>query len=151
MIIAHSLRVGTDAVVTPAVYTKSSSLVAVPPGAVTVIFPVEPFPTFAVICVDESMVKEEASVPPNLTPNATPRLAPGCSGRGACKICTDYCHRYSCSSRCGGKGCDRRRWWGGGIHDCLRKKDEKECNERENTLFFHCFSSIINDEEYDRR
>ena len=77
MIIAHSFSVGTDAVVTPAVYTKSSLLVAVPPGAVTVIFPVEPFPTFAVIFVDESMVKEEASVPPNLTPNATPRLAMG--------------------------------------------------------------------------
>ena len=55
---------------------KSSLLVAVPPGVVTVTLPVDPLPTVAVIWVEESTVKLAASVPPNLTAVASVKLVP---------------------------------------------------------------------------
>ena len=55
---------------------KLSVLVAVPPGVVTEILPVEPLPTIAVILVIEFTVKLAAAVPPILTAVAPLRLAP---------------------------------------------------------------------------
>ena len=51
-------------------------LVAVPPGVVTEILPVEPLPTIAVIRVAEFTVKLAAAVPPMLTAVAPLRLVP---------------------------------------------------------------------------
>ena len=62
----HSFKVGTE-IAAGGVYVKVAALVAVPPAVVTVTFPVEPFPTTAVICVIESTVKLAAFVPPNFT------------------------------------------------------------------------------------
>ena len=55
---------------------KLSVLVAVPPGVVTEILPVEPLPTIAVIRVAEFTVKLAAAVPPMLTAVAPLRLVP---------------------------------------------------------------------------
>ena len=51
-------------------------LVAVPPDVVTVTLPVDPLPTMAVIWVDESTVKLDAAVMPNLTAVAPVKLVP---------------------------------------------------------------------------
>ena len=51
-------------------------LVAVPPGVVTVITPVEPEPTTAVMVVGFTTVNEDAAVPPKLTVVAPVKLVP---------------------------------------------------------------------------
>lgn len=48
---------------------------AVPPGEVTVIFPVEPLPTTTVIRVEELTVKLETAVPPMVTALTPLKLA----------------------------------------------------------------------------
>jgi hypothetical protein len=55
---------------------KEPLLVAVPPGVVTVIVPLEPLPVTAVIWVAKSTRKLVASVPPNLTAVAPVKLVP---------------------------------------------------------------------------
>jgi len=55
---------------------KVPALVATPPGAVTLIVPVLPAPTTALILVDDNMLKEAASVPPNFTEVAPVKLVP---------------------------------------------------------------------------
>ena len=49
---------------------------AVPPGVVTVTFPLAPAPTTAVICVGEFTTKEAAFVPPNCTTEALLKFVP---------------------------------------------------------------------------
>jgi hypothetical protein len=55
---------------------KVSVLVAMPPGVVRLILPVEPPPTTASISVLELTANEAADVPPKLTPVAPLRLVP---------------------------------------------------------------------------
>ena len=55
---------------------KADALTAVPPRVVTVIWPVEPVPTMAVIRVTESTVKLRAFVPPNMTAVAPAKSVP---------------------------------------------------------------------------
>jgi len=50
--------------------------VAVPPGVVTLIFPVVPDPTTAVILVDELTANDDAAVPPKLTEVAPVKFVP---------------------------------------------------------------------------
>ena len=52
-------------------------LTAVPPGVVTVIGPVAPLPTVALIEVALTTVKEAAGVPPKATAVAPVKLLPG--------------------------------------------------------------------------
>ena len=53
------------------------SLIACPPGFVRTIFPLaEPEATTADILVGETIVNEDAALPPKLTPFTSPRLAP---------------------------------------------------------------------------
>ena len=55
---------------------KLVALVAVPPEATTLIAPVVPAAGIAVICVDESTVKDKAFVPPNVTAVAPVKFVP---------------------------------------------------------------------------
>ena len=58
------------------VKVKVPVLVAVPPGVVTVMAPVAPLPTVAVIWVSQLTVKEAAAVPPKVTAVAPVKLVP---------------------------------------------------------------------------
>ena len=49
---------------------------AVPPGVVTLTSPEAPLPTFAVIVVKETTVKDEAATPPKLTVFAPSKFVP---------------------------------------------------------------------------
>ena len=55
---------------------KELSLVAVPPGVVTLIVPVAPVPTVAVSEVELVTVKEDVAVPPTVTAVAPVKLVP---------------------------------------------------------------------------
>ena len=55
---------------------KSMALVAVPPGVVTVIAPVSPVPTVALICVSLTVENFAAAVPPNATAVAPVKSLP---------------------------------------------------------------------------
>ena len=55
---------------------KVPLLVAVPPGVVTVIVPVAPFPTVALMVVALVTVKDAAAVPPKATAVAPVKLVP---------------------------------------------------------------------------
>ena len=67
------------------IVSKAAVLVAVPPGVVTEILPVEPLPTIAVIRVLEFTVKLEAAVPPILTAVAPLRLVPVMVAKFRCR------------------------------------------------------------------
>ena len=51
-------------------------LVNIPSGVVTLIVPVAPLPTMAVIWVDELTVKLDASVPPKVTAEVSVKFVP---------------------------------------------------------------------------
>src|SRR5688572_3584194 len=51
-------------------------VVALPPNDVTTIFPLAPFPTIAVIVVEFTTLKDDADIPPKLTPVIATKFVP---------------------------------------------------------------------------
>ena len=66
-VLAHPLPGEKELMVGAGIKVKAPGLVAVPPGVVTVMAPVVPLPTAAVMQVALATVKADAALPPNFT------------------------------------------------------------------------------------